>query len=129
MKHTTPVPETMKLHFANWLKTTRKSKKVSLKMLAEAAGISTSSVAHHCEGINFPHDTHPHILPAYEKVLGETWVYPAVAPAAHTTSPAQKPAEVSDEKSPLPISIANAKLGLAAFYGVLPDAVEIVIRG
>ena len=29
----------------------------------------------------------------------------------------------------MPISIAAAKVGLAAFYGVAPDAVEIVIRG
>jgi len=44
-------------------------------------------------------------------------------------SASSQPARVSDDGSPLPISIASAKLGLAAFYGVPHDAIEIVIRG
>ena len=39
------------------------------------------------------------------------------------------PARVSNDGSPMSISIATAKVGLAAFYGVAPEAVEIVIRG
>lgn len=39
------------------------------------------------------------------------------------------PIQVADDGSPIPISIATAKVGLAAFYGVAPEAVEIVIRG
>lgn len=35
----------------------------------------------------------------------------------------------SGDGSLMPISIATAKVGLAAFYGVVPEAVEIVIRG
>ena len=34
-----------------------------------------------------------------------------------------------DGAMPVPISIAMAKVGLAAFYGVVPESVEIVIRG
>jgi hypothetical protein len=45
------------------------------------------------------------------------------------TSASSQPPKLSDDGSPLPISIANAKIGLAAFYGVPPDAIEIVIRG
>jgi hypothetical protein len=40
----------------------------------------------------------------------------------------QQPSLSANESAP-PISIANAKLGLAAFYGVPPDAIEILIRG
>lgn len=35
----------------------------------------------------------------------------------------------ADDVDVAPISIASAKLGLAAFYGVPPEAIEIVIRG
>ena len=39
------------------------------------------------------------------------------------------PSRMLDAEPPAPISIAVAKVGLAAFYGVVPEAVEIVIRG
>jgi len=119
MKHTTSVPEAMKMNFANWLKTTRKAKKVSMKTLAEAAGISTSAVAHHCEGINFPHETHPHILPAYEKVLGETWVYPPVVSAADMAPPIPKPAD---------IPVAEPALLAALLAAAATGQFEIIIR-
>ena len=38
-------------------------------------------------------------------------------------------AQRADDGGTVPISIAAAKRGLAAFYGVLPDTIEIVIRG
>ena len=119
MKHATPVPDEKKKHFAAWLKTTRKAKKVSLAVLAEAAGISSSSVAHHCEAINFPHETHPHILPAYEKVLGARWIYSPEVVAAPATE---------ENEMPAPFTIAIAKRKLAAAFGVTEDAIQITIR-
>lgn len=47
-----------------------------------------------------------------------------VTPAANTQE-----LKVLDDGGPTPISIANAKLSLAAFYGVSPEAIEIIIRG
>jgi hypothetical protein len=44
-------------------------------------------------------------------------------------SPQQPTPPQADDGGTAPISIAVAKRGLAAFYGVPPDAVEIVIRG
>jgi len=42
--------------------------------------------------------------------------------------PALAPSQ-QDDGSVVPQSIARAKAGLAAFYGVSPEAIEIVIRG
>lgn len=120
MKHATPIPDEKKKHFAKWLRNTRMAKKVSMAVLAKAAGISTSSVAHHCKEINFPHETHPHILPAYEKVLGEKWIYPPEAEPAPVTETVEKR---------VPFTIAIAKRRLAAEFGVTEDAIEITIRG
>ncbi|MCA7118340.1 MAG: hypothetical protein LGL72_02780 [Acidibrevibacterium sp.] len=44
-------------------------------------------------------------------------------------SPQQPTPPRADDGGTAPISISVAKRGLAAFYGVPPDAVEIVIRG
>jgi hypothetical protein len=44
-------------------------------------------------------------------------------------SPQQPKLPQADDRGAAPISITVAKRGLAAFYGVPPDAVEIVIRG
>lgn len=41
----------------------------------------------------------------------------------------QEPLIEQDEGSIAPLSMAQAKPRLAAFYGVTPDAIEIVIRG
>jgi hypothetical protein len=44
-------------------------------------------------------------------------------------SPQQPTRPQADDGGTAPMSIAVAKRSLAAFYGVLPDAIEIVIRG
>lgn len=45
------------------------------------------------------------------------------------SAPQQPTLPRADDGGTAPISIAAAKRGLAAFYGVPPEAVEIVIRG
>ena len=59
-----------------------------------------------------------------------------IDPAALKFEPISKPKPTTEEKvsapastAPTPISIAAAKQGLAAFYGVPPESIEIVIRG
>ncbi len=46
---------------------------------------------------------------------------------AETAAPAKK--ALQDDGSVVPLSMADAKPALAAYYGVKPEAVEIVIRG
>jgi hypothetical protein len=48
---------------------------------------------------------------------------------AKAAEESSRPVQTTDDGSCPAISIANAKLGLAAFYGVPPEAIEIIIRG
>lgn len=59
-------------------------------------------------------------------------VFHSVADAQHDLGSSEAPAVAvrkQDDGSVIPLSIANAKAALAAYYGVGPEAIEIVIRG
>jgi hypothetical protein len=75
VRHLEPISSEKKQHFGSWLNAGRKRLGLSYDALAKKIGaVSAAGVRQHCLGINYP--VQAHLLPAYERILGEKCIYP-----------------------------------------------------
>ncbi len=82
----------LKADLANWLRSTRKAKGIPASELAAKANISVEAVYQYERGEAFPRGK-PHIIPAFEEVLGCKW--------RSDTTPNSTPAPTASAEPPV----------------------------